>query len=234
MARYLSQVRGFKRIGIIYADNAYGDLFKNKYRQNASNFGFEMVGQQPVKDREPDDLKKEMEALKKAKPDALILALYVKQAQKALEAKSGLNWQNVVLVSSGPLTDEKYLNLPGKPAEGTIGLSLYPDPLDSQEPGVVAYRSALQKYKPDKQPNRYSLYGYIYAKLMAEGLERAGQELTRERFIDAMETIKNWKSGGILPPVSFSKTDHHAQTAAFIAELKEGKFQPITDWFDVE
>lgn len=234
IARYLSQVRGFKKIGIIYADNAYGHLLRDKYREHASKFGYEMMGEQPVKDRAPADLMKEMEALKKAEPDALILALYVKQAQIALEAKRALGWKNVTLVSSGPLTDEKYLNLPGEPAEGTIGLSLYPDPVQSQEPGVVAYRRALKKYSQDKEPNRYSLYGYVYAKLMAEGLKRAGRDLTREGFIDAMETIKNWESGGIIPPVSFSKTDHHAQTAAFIAELKRGKFQAITKWFDVE
>ena len=140
----------------------------------------------------------------------------------------------MTLVSAGPLTDEKYLNLPGAPAEGTIGLSLYPDPVKSMEPGVVAYRKALKQYAPQKDPNRYSLYGYLYAKLMMEGLKRAGQDLTREKFIDAMESIKNWDSGGIVPPISFSKTDHHAQTAAFIAELKTGKFHPITKWFDVK
>ena len=50
--------------------------------------------------------------------------------------------------------------------------------------------------------------------------------------IDAMESIREWESGGILPPVSFSETDHHAQRAGFICELVKGRFQPLTDWID--
>jgi branched-chain amino acid transport system substrate-binding protein len=70
--------------------------------------------------------------------------------------------------------------------------------------------------------------------LVVEGLKKAGKDLTREGFIEAMEAIKNWDSGGVIPYVSFSKTDHHAQSAGFIVELKGGKFQPITRWIETE
>ena len=69
-----------------------------------------------------------------------------------------------------------------------------------------------------------------FAKLVVEGLERAGQDLTRDKFLDAMESIRNWDSGGILPAVSFSETDHHAQKAGFPCELDNGRFKPLTDW----
>ena len=69
---------------------------------------------------------------------------------------------------------------------------------------------------------------------MVEGLKKAGKDLTREGFIEAMEAIKNWDSGGVIPYVSFSKTAHHAQSAGFIVELKGGKFQPITRWIETE
>jgi branched-chain amino acid transport system substrate-binding protein len=63
-------------------------------------------------------------------------------------------------------------------------------------------------------------------------LRRAGRSLTRESFIDAMESIHDWDSGGILPKVSFSKTNHHAQSAGFVCELDHGKFEPRSDWVD--
>jgi hypothetical protein len=90
----------------------------------------------------------------------------------------------------------------------------------------------MKKHFPDKRLNRYSLYGYVFGKLVVEGLERSGADLTRERFLDAMETIRDWDSGGILPPVSFSRADHHAQTAGFLCELVEGKFEPRTGWIE--
>jgi len=78
--------------------------------------------------------------------------------------------------------------------------------------------------------NRYSLYGYAFGNLLVEGLRRTGADLTRERFIDAMESIQDWTSGGIMPPVSFSKTNHHAQRAGFICELEDGRFRALGGW----
>ncbi len=234
MLKYLSQTRGFKKIGIIYADNAYGHIFRDKLNGNSPRFGYQVVGEQPVKDMKPLELTKEVQGLKNAAPDALLMALYVEQAQKTIETKGKLDWRNVTLISTGPLTDEQHLNISGGYGEGTIGLCLYPDPVTSQEPGVIEYRERMKKYHPGKALNRYSLYGYVFGKLVVEGLKKAGKDLTREGFIEAMETIKNWDSGGVIPPVSFSKTDHHAQSAGFIVELKGGKFQPITHWIETK
>jgi len=234
MMKYLSQTRGFKKIGIIYADNAYGYIFRDKLKENSSRFGYQVVGEQPIKDMKPLDLTKEIQELKNAATDALLMAVYVEQAQKTIEAKGKLDWRNVTLVSTGPLTDEQHLNVSGGYGEGTIGLCLYPDPETSQEPGVIEYRERMKKYHPGKALNRYSLYGHVFAKLVVEGLKNAGKDLTREGFIEAMEAIKNWNSGGVIPHVSFSKTDHHAQSAGFIVELKGRKFQSITGWIETE
>jgi branched-chain amino acid transport system substrate-binding protein len=66
--------------------------------------------------------------------------------------------------------------------------------------------------------------------MVVEGLRRAGPNPTRERFIDAMESIKQWDSGGILPPVTFSKANHHAQQAGFVCELQQSRFVALGGW----
>jgi len=45
-----------------------------------------------------------------------------------------------------------------------------------------------------------------------------------------MESIRDWDSGGIMPPVSFSPQNHHAQTAGFVCELRDRRFQALGDW----
>ena len=233
MMKYLSQTRGFKKIGLIYADNSYGHIFRDKIKENSSRFGFTAVPLQAVKGRIPSSLVSQVEELKKHGAQALIMALYVEQAQLALNAKKELNWDDVLLISTGPLTDEEFLKVPGELGEGVIGLAFFHDPTTSELPGVVEWRTMLKRYYPGEKPNRYSLYGYLYAKLFVEGVKRAGQHLTREDFIDAMEGIKNWENGTI-PPISFSASDHHAQKQALIVELKNRRFVPITDWIKVD
>lgn len=230
MYRYLARDRGMKRLAILYDPNAYGRYFRDRLKALAAADGYQLVGEEAVTETLPKDLTAQMRRLRDEKPDAVVMALYPPQAKRAMEAKARLDWKAVRMVSSGPLTDEEYLNVPGGYAEGTLGLCYYPDPNRSDAPGVVAYRKLMAKYFPDEKLNRYSLYGYAFGQLVMEGLRRAGNNPTRESFIDAMESIKNWDSGGILPPVSFSRTNHHAQEAGFICELRMGRFVPLSGW----
>lgn len=230
MYRYLARDRGMKRIAILYDPNAYGRYFRDKLRELAQANGYVVAGEEPVNQTLPADLTAEMRRLRAQKPDAIVMALYPPQAKRVMEAKARLGWKEVRMVSTGPLTDEEYLNVPGGFADGTLGLCYYPDPNHSDAPGVLAYRRLMARYFPDEKLNRYSLYGYAFGQMVMEGLRRAGPNPTRESFIDAMDTIKNWDSGGILPPVTFSKTDHHAQRAGFVCELREGRFAPLSDW----
>jgi len=228
MLRYLAEERDVERIAVIYADNIYGQYFADRARELADEFGYTVVGTQPLP-RNPVDAESEMRALQDGKPDAVIMALYPAGAKKVVEAKALLEWK-VRLVSSGPLTDEQYLNVEGGEAEGTLGFCYYPDPNISDAPGIVEYRRLMAEYFPNEELNRYSLYGYVFGKLVVEGLERAGADLTRERFLDGMESIRDWDSGGIMPLVNFSSSDHHAQDAGFVCELEDGRFRALTGW----
>jgi ABC-type branched-subunit amino acid transport system substrate-binding protein len=228
MLRYLAETVGARRIAVIHADNVYGDYFAGRARDLAEDTGYTFTGNRALQ-RYPEDAVQEMNELRATKPDALILALYPDGARKAVEAKAAMNW-DVRLVSSGPLTDEQYLNIDGGHAEGTLGFCHYPDPNESDEPGIVRYRELMAQYYPGHPLNRYSLYGYVFGSLVVEGLGRAGRDLTRERFLDAMESIRDWDSGGIMPAVSFSETGHHAQDAGFVCELRNGRFVALSDW----
>jgi len=53
------------------------------------------------------------------------------------------------------------------------------------------------------------------AKLLVEGLRRAGRDVTRARLIDALETIQGFKTG-YLPPLSYGPRQHIGFTGALI------------------
>jgi len=132
------------------------------------------------------------------------------------------------MVSTGPLTDERYLALAGDAAEGVEGLSLWPDPLLSEVAGVKLYREHMQKHFPKNGPNRYSIAGYFAGMLFAEGAKRAGRDLTRDSLVSALESIKGYESG-ILPPLTIG-ADHETQKQGFWVRVEKGRFKPLTDW----
>jgi branched-chain amino acid transport system substrate-binding protein len=229
MFRYLSTTRGLRRLAIAHDPNAYGLLFRDALREHAARFEYQVAGATPIGSRTPADLSSEFAALAASTPDAIVMALYPEQAQALMAARARARWGGR-MVSVGPLTDEASLEVPGGGADGTLGFCYYPDPERSDAPGVVRYRAALTQAHPGRRLDRYTLYGYTFGRLVVEGVERAGRHLTRERFIDAMEGLTNWDAGGVMPDVSFSATNHHAQRAGFICEMQGGRLVALTGW----
>jgi branched-chain amino acid transport system substrate-binding protein len=69
--------------------------------------------------------------------------------------------------------------------------------------------------------------------ILVEGLKRAGKDLTREKFVAAMETIKDYNEEGLVPGVTFSPTRHHGLNSVRL--MRAGKAtdatpQQITPW----
>jgi ABC-type branched-subunit amino acid transport system substrate-binding protein len=229
MLRYLAADRGLRRLAIAHDPNAYGLTFRDAIRQHAQALGYEVVSEVPIAIRTPASLSSEFARLASATPEAIVMALYPEQAQPLMAARRAAGWRGR-MVSAGPLTDEASLVAPGDQADGTLGFCHYPDPEQSDAPGVARYRTALGRFYPGRRFDRYTLYGYTFGRLVVAGVERAGAALTREGFVNAMEQLTDWDAGGVMPNVSFSATNHHAQRAGFICEMQGGRLVARTGW----
>jgi len=229
---WLVKKKKFKRIGMIYQDDRYGYSFRDPGKKFLGEMGLELAAAEPIS-RKAIDASAQVAKLKEANLEACILVLTPGPGAMFLKEAHKVGWKETKLISSGPLTDEKFIILGGGVGEGVWGLSLWPDPVHSKMPGVVEYLEILEKYAPGHVPNRYSLYGYFYAKLFSEAVRRTGKDLTRENLVKTLEGMKNWKSD-IISPVSFSPTDHQTQEDGFMAEVQGGVFKPISGWLSIK
>jgi branched-chain amino acid transport system substrate-binding protein len=73
---------------------------------------------------------------------------------------------------------------------------------------VIKEYTRLYLSKPGHTPGFVNLERFIAAKALAEGLERAGANLTRASFIKAVEFMRSVGLGGYV--LKFSPTDHEA------------------------
>ena len=227
MIDYLVGQRGFKTFGVLYQDDEYGKAFLTSFEKDLARHNLKLVASEPIK-RGATDVSAQVAKLQAAKPQVTFLVLTPPAGAQALKERQKIGWTDTVMVSSGPLTDERYLALAGDAAEGVEGLSLWPDPVSSDLAGVRAYREAMQKHFPKNEPNRYSISGYVAAMLFTEGAKRAGKNLTREGLVTALEGVKGWDSG-ILPPLTIG-ADHETQRQGFWVKVEKGHFKQLTDW----
>jgi branched-chain amino acid transport system substrate-binding protein len=227
MIDYLAGPRKYKAFATLYQDDEYGKAFLTAFEKDLARLGLKMSAAESVK-RGVTDVSAQMAKLQAAKPEVLFIVLTPGPGAQALKERQKIGWTDVVMVSSGPLTDERYLALAGDASEGVEGLSLWPDPVASDLPAMKLYRERMQKYFPKNEPNRYSLSGYFAAMLFAEGAKRAGKNLTRDSLIAALEGIRGFESG-LLPPVTIG-ADHETQKHGFWVRVERGKFKQLTDW----
>ena len=231
MVDHLAGQRKHKRFAAIYQDDEYGKSFLTAFEKDLGRHGLALLAAESVK-RGVTDVSAQIAKLQAAKPEVLFLVLVPGPAAQALKERQKIGWKDVLMVSTGPLTDERYLALAGDAAEGVEGLSLWPDPVTSDLPGVKRYREHMAKYFPKNEPNRYSIAGYFAGMLFTEAAQRAGRTLTRDSLLASLEGLKGFDSG-ILPPLTMTP-DHETQKQGFWVRVEKGRFKQLTDWLKSE
>jgi branched-chain amino acid transport system substrate-binding protein len=121
----------------------------------------------------------------------------------------------------------------GKDGEGVIISQVVPphDGTSLQDPmwGVAENMSLMNRFFPQNEPGFVELEGYLNARVLVEGLKRAGKQLSREGFIEAIESMGDYDLG-VASPLSFSPVDHQGLEKVYFTRIENGKFVLISDW----
>jgi ABC-type branched-subunit amino acid transport system substrate-binding protein len=106
-----------------------------------------------------------------------------------------------------------------------IVTQVVPSPFDDSFPTVRHYRELIAKHFPHDQPNYVALEGFVNALVLSKILEACGKELTREKFITALESIHNMDIG-IGMAVTYGPLDHRGLEGTYYSKLtKDGAFR---------
>ena len=126
---------------------------------------------------------------------------------------------------------EEFIKEAGPDADGTIITQVVP-PYDRIDyPTVALYRKNLSKYYPDTAPSFVSFEGFVDALVLVEGLKRAGKDLTREKFISAVESIHEMNVGlGSKLMLAYGPSDHKGFDNVYPTIVKGGQPVLLTDW----
>ncbi len=128
---------------------------------------------------------------------------------------------NVSFVGSKELA-----RLLGDLGEGVMVTQVVPPPISNGRkkslPGVKEYLLLLQRYYPESRPSFVGLEGYLNARILVEGLRRSGRDITREKFIQAVESISDFDLG-IENPISFGRDDHQGLDRVHYTKIEQGE-----------
>jgi branched-chain amino acid transport system substrate-binding protein len=191
------------KIAVFYQNDAYGQAGLTGVERALKARNLQVAAKGTV-ERNTIEVKKAVDEMLKAKPQAVVMigaykgcAEFIKQMKRA---NAHPTFWNVSFVGSKALAKE----LAGE-GRGVQISQVVPFPWDKTAPVVKEYRKLLAE--AGGEPGFGTLEGFIAAKVMVEGLRRAGRSLDRESFIRAMEQLDSFDAGGF--KVSFGPGNHN-------------------------
>lgn len=210
---------GARKIAVFHQDDSYGQAGLDGTTRALVKRSLKVHATGKVQ-RNSTDVAEAVKALNGGQPDAVVMisayastAEFVRQMKKAGSVAS---YYTVSFVGSKALADAL-----GDEGHGVTISQVVPFPWSPLVPVVREYLELAKR--GNVEVNFSTLEGFIAAKVLTEGLRRAGKDLTRERFVAAMESISNLDLGGF--GVSFSPSSHSASKFVDLAMIgRGGKF----------
>ncbi|MFC1882421.1 ABC transporter substrate-binding protein, partial [Thermodesulfobacteriota bacterium] len=119
-------------------------------------------------------------------------------------------------------------------AEGTYGVHPIA-PYGAPVPGMKKVVAAHEKWHAGETGTNVYVEGWVNILGVAEALKNADKagNLTQSGIRDAFEQFRKFDTGGLAPPLTFTKTDHRGSMAAKIYEVKGGKMVDISGWIEL-
>ena len=241
---------GARKFGVYYQIDAYGRSGTDGVARGLAQRGTKIVAEATYRrhDKFEDDMSPAVQALRQAGVDVVLCTGSYQGCGAFVRTARDFGWtvpiSNVSFVGS-----EAMLNLLLKHGKATgrdytqtlVNSQVVPSYGDVSLPAVVEYRALMEKHNPQvpealrdaKQPPEQlsfrSLEGFVNAKVIVEGLRRAGPNPTRAGFRQALESLKNFDLG-IGAPLTFGPERHQGLDSVNFTSVVNGRWAPITDW----
>lgn len=208
---------GNKKIAVFYQDDAYGQAGLKGVQIAMDKRNLKIVALGKV-ERNTVNVADAVKIINAVQPDGVIMiSAYTSIAEFVREMKkvgSTTQFYNVSFVGAKALSDA--LKDEG---HGVAISQVVPFPWSPSEPIVKEYQLVMTK-AGNTEFNFSSLEGFIVAKVMVEGLKRAGKDLTREKLVAALESMNNVDLGDFV--VSFSPTNHSGSRYVDLTMIGQG------------
>ena len=185
---------GISRIAIVHVNDSFG-------RDGLEGFTRKMdvLKLKPaavvIYERTLTEMSKPAAELTKADPQAVILIASGKNAADLVVRMraAGATTQFVAISNNSA---KSFIRDLGSSARGVMVTQVFPNPFNSSTP-IAREMRKLAAGNKEVVLSQAAMEGFAAAKVLVEGLRRAGRNLTRASLVSALESIRNFDLGGV-------------------------------------
>jgi ABC-type branched-subunit amino acid transport system substrate-binding protein len=212
---------GMKKFSVIHYDDAVGKENLTAVETALARRGLKAASIGTLK-RNQTDLGAAVADVVKAAPDVVIATTLYKTTgdfiKGARKAGSNAQFASTSFVGASALATEL-----GDQGAGVVVAQVVPPYSRASIQIVREYQGAIEKSLGKKDYSFTSLESYISAKVLVEGIRRAGANPTRESLMKALDGMQNFNVGGYV--VDFTPTNHNGSKFVELTAIsKSGRF----------
>ena len=240
-AQYMIDQGKWETVGTIYADVAGGTEGLEDFDNAIKGSSMRVIDTQGIEEG-AISATAQVANLRKADPDIVwLLGMTMEPAALIIKEIRRIGW-DVQIMLDMPITNYTTLSLlTDEEAKGILGgfwaKSYNPnfDDPGSYTPEMKEAAATITKYYPEAAS---MIDGYVEhyftAEMFVEALRRAGENPTRAKIVDALESMNKFPSGkGSF--ITFSPTRREGiQGAVIMRTINNKQWEVITDWIEVD
>jgi ABC-type branched-subunit amino acid transport system substrate-binding protein len=232
--RHLVGDLGLKKIAVFYQYDAYGfdgligtELALKEFQLEPVARGSYIRGTLNVAEG--------LERIKRSRAQAVVMIGTYDACARFIDLAKEKNYNPVFYTVSFVGAEELARRITDVGRDATVLMSQVvppPSPDVAGPDGTDAasqYVRLLARYYPEDTPSFVGLEGFLNARIMVEGLRKAGRDLTREGLIKAIESIRDLKLGPGMS-ITYGPGDRQGLDTIYFTRLKKDRFEPFRDW----
>ncbi|MDP3702633.1 MAG: ABC transporter substrate-binding protein [Hylemonella sp.] len=179
------QDTGISRVVVVYQDDGLGKTLLSELQQAAAAAKISFNTEVKLDPKAPD-YAGAVAATERAQPQAVLLGVAGGTMTNFIKATLQTSLRPTFYGFSIANVDSIRRDLKEQ-ARGIVLAQVMPPLRNTTIPVVAEYHRLLREKNPSAAPSAFQLEGFVHAKLLVEGLRRAGRNLSTASFIKAME-----------------------------------------------
>jgi branched-chain amino acid transport system substrate-binding protein len=224
----LVKEKGAKKVCAVYQDDEFGLEVLRGAEEGLKGIGMEMTDKTSFK-RGATDFASQMQKLASSQCDFVVLGTIIRETIGTIGTAKRLGFNPTFLGSSAAYTDLIH-KLGGAAMNGLYATMTVAHPYTDDPSQPIRFWANKYKTKFNEDPTVFSIYGYSAVDTFLRAASKAGNALTTESFIKAMDTMT-------VPPdifgsheLSFTPTKRLGSNASRLSQLQGERWKVIGEY----
>lgn len=226
LTQYAAEKLGTKKIAVFYQNDEYGLGLLRGVKYGVGK-GVKFVGQASYEVTDAD-VSAQAVRLRASGADTVFLAATPTAGALIVREMAKLGFRPTLLATF-TLGDPIMFRLAGEAWNDVYSTAYFPLP-GTGDAKVDQMLATLIRINPALRQSPYNaLAAVTFIEPLVEAFRRAGRDVTKEKVVAALETLRNW-DGEVSRSVTFGPERHQGLNRLRVVKASNGQYVNITDW----